>query len=523
MPFASRTRPPVRALVLIDAAQAVPLWRQIYEQIRGAIASGRLAAGARLPASRALAADLVVSRNSVTAAFAQLRAEGYLVQRGRVGTFVASLEPDRVEVSVLPARARKAVSATAGRRPLSRVGTLALAAAERLPPAVRGVPVPFRIGEPATDVFPVCVWSRLVARNWRGGRVPLGYVDPAGARPLREAIAEYLNGSRGVRCEWQQVFIVSGTQQAVDMAMRLVLSPGDAVWIEDPCYSGARSAIDASNVKAVSVPVDSEGISVDEGLRLDPKARAVYVTPSHQFPLGAVMSVSRRMALLGWAATADAWIIEDDYDSEFRYASLPLPSLQGLDEQGRVIYVGTFSKTLFPGLRVGYLVSPPGLVDAFQAAFALGGRYASADAQLVVTEFITEGHFERHLRRMRAVYAARQAALLTYAHDHLSEWLDVSPSAAGLHLIGWIRDRGTSAAQIIERAAGVGVELRALSHYTQRVPKRDAILLGYAAFAPAAMEAAARRLSTALAGLGAGRGPGRGRGRRSRPARGASR
>jgi GntR family transcriptional regulator/MocR family aminotransferase len=512
-----KTRTPVRALVLIDAAQAVPLWRQIYEQIRGAIASGRLAAGARLPASRALAADLVVSRNSVTAAYAQLRAEGYLVQRGRVGTFVASLESDRVEMTARPPRpprARKVAQVVAGRRPLSRVAAMALAAAERLPPAHRGSPVPFRIGDPAIDVFPVRVWSRLVARSWRSGRVPLGYLDPAGARPLREAIAEYLIGSRGVRCEWQQVFIVSGTQQAVDVAIRLVLSPGDVVWIEDPCYSGARSAIDSSAVTAVSVPVDSEGISVDEGLRIDPKARGVYVTPSHQFPLGAVMSVSRRMALLGWAASADAWIIEDDYDSEFRYASRPLPSLQGLDEQGRVIYVGTFSKTLFPGLRVGYLVSPPGLVDAFQAAFALGGRYASADAQLVVTEFITEGHFERHLRRMRALYAARQAALLTYVQDHLSEWLDVSPSAAGLHLIGWIRDRSSSAAGIIERAAGVGVELRALSHYTQRIPKRDAILLGYAAFAPAAMEAAARRLGVAL---GAGRGAGRGRGGRVVP------
>jgi len=498
----TRTRPPVHALVLIDAAQAVPLWRQIYEQIRGAIASGRLAAGARLPASRALAADLVVSRNSVTAAYAQLRAEGYLVQRGRVGTFVASLEPDRVEMSARPARSRKAAQAVPekGRRPLSRMAAMALASAERLPRGDRGPAVPFRIGDPAIDVFPVRVWSRLVARSWRGGRVPLGYLDPAGARPLREAIAEYLIGSRGVRCEWQQVFIVSGTQQAVDVAIRLVLSPGDAVWIEDPCYSGARSAIDASGVTAVSVPVDGEGISVDEGLRIDPTARGVYVTPSHQFPLGAVMSVSRRLALLGWAANADAWIIEDDYDSEFRYASRPLPSLQGLDEQGRVIYVGTFSKTLFPGLRVGYLVSPPGLVDAFQAAFALGGRFASADAQLVVTEFITEGHFERHLRRMRALYAARQAALLTHAQDQLSEWLDVSPSAAGLHLIGWIRDRSSSATRIIERAAGVGVELRALSHYTQRVPKRDAILLGYAAFTPVAMQAAARRLRGALAG-----------------------
>jgi GntR family transcriptional regulator/MocR family aminotransferase len=496
-----KTRPPVHSLVLIDASQAVPLWRQIYEQIRAAISSGRLAAGVRLPASRALASDLVVSRNSVTAAYAQLRAEGYLVQRGRVGTFVATLAPDRVEMGARAPRPRsKTAHTVATRRQLSRVAAMAMTAAERRPRGDRGLPVPFRIGDPAIDVFPVRVWSRLVARSWRNGRVPLGYLDPAGSRTLREAIAEYLSGSRGVRCEWQQVFIVSGTQQAVDLAIRLVLSPGDAVWIEDPCYSGARSAIDASGLTAVSVPVDGEGISVDDGLRLEPKARGVYVTPSHQFPLGAVMSVSRRMALLGWAASADAWIIEDDYDSEFRYASRPLPSLQGLDEQGRVIYVGTFSKTLFPGLRVGYLVSPPGLVDAFQAAFALGGRYASADAQLVVTEFITEGHFERHLRRMRALYAARQAALLTYAQGQLSEWLDVSPSAAGLHLIGWIRDRGSSAAKIIERAAEAGVELRALSHYTQRMPKHDAILLGYAAFTPAVMEAATRRLRGALAG-----------------------
>lgn len=361
-----------------------------------------------------------------------------------------------------------------------------------------GPPLPFRIGDPAIDAFPVALWSRLLSRRWRGGSVPLGYSEPGGAQPLRAAVASYLSTSRAVRCDPSQVFIASGTQQAVDLAIRLIMSPGDAVWIESPGYPGARAAIEGAGGTVVAVPVDSEGLVIESGILASPRARAAYVTPSHQFPLGAVMSVARRLALLNWAADVDAWVLEDDYDSEFRYASRPLPSLQGLDNDGRVIYIGTFSKTLFPGLRLAYVVSPPGLVDAFSAACALGGRYAPTDTQLVVTDFIIEGHFERHLRRMRKLYASRQEALVEYADEFLSEWLHVPTSAAGLHLVAWPKSTRVEATAIALCASRAGVELGVLSDYSDLALERDAVLLGYGAFTPPQLRQAAEQLARAL-------------------------
>ena len=502
--IAARHPSAANPLVVIDATIAAPLWRQIYDQLRDAIVSRRLAAGMKLPASRVLARDLVVSRNSVNAAYEQLRAEGYLEQRQRLGSFVAAVIPDNTvrdggrRVQAAPHRGSVHRNAN-----LSRTGSVFVRAAERLASRRRrlveaGPPIPFRIGDPAIDEFPVAIWSRLVTRRWRGGQMPLGYSDPAGAIELRRAIAEYLTTARGVRCEADQVFIASGTQQAVDLAMRLVLSPGDKVWVENPGYPGARSAVEGAGATVVPVDVDAEGMSVEHGLRSDQHARAAYVTPSHQFPMGAVMSVARRLALLQWAADADAWIFEDDYDSEFRYASRPLPSLQGLDEQGRVIYVGTFSKTLFPALRLAYVVSPPSLVDAFQAACILGGRYAPTDTQLVVTDFINDGHFDRHLRRMRALYALRQQTLVECAHEHLADWLDVAPNSAGLHLVAWLRNSRHDAQEISLRAAASGVEVAPLANYSDLHTDRDALILGYGAFEPNAIRAAALKLATVL-------------------------
>ncbi|MDQ6738208.1 MAG: PLP-dependent aminotransferase family protein [Gemmatimonadota bacterium] len=502
-------------LVVVDNSLDAPLWRQIYDQLRDAIVSGRLATGTKLPASRVLGKDLVVSRNSVNAAYEQLRAEGYLEQRQRLGSFVASVIPDvaarpqsrPVDVPEARAAAQLQKPPQAQQPPqrhanLSSTGAVFVRAAERLSQSRQlsdwATPLAFRIGDPATDAFPLALWSRLVARRWRTGQVPLGYSDPAGAIELRRAIAEYLNTSRGVRCEPEQVFIASGTQQALDLAMRLVLSPGDPVWVENPGYPGARSAVEGAGATVVPVSVDDEGLSVEHGIRLCPNARGVYVTPSHQFPLGAVMSVTRRLALLRWAAEADAWIFEDDYDSEFRYASRPLPSLQGLDEHGRVIYTGTFSKTLFPALRLAYVVSPPSLVDAFQAACILGGRYAPTDGQLVVTDFINEGHFERHLRRMRALYASRQHALLDCVRDFLADSLDVAPSAAGLHLVAWLKDPQFDARQVSARAADAGVEIPPLANYTFTPMDRDGFLMGYGAYEPNVMRTAALRLATVL-------------------------
>ena len=472
--------------------------------MRAAVGSGRLGPGAPLPASRALAADLLVSRNTITAAYDQLAAEGYLEHFERRGVYVAAVLPDVLQRACAP-EARLPGPPPRGR--LSPAGEVYVAAARRLaePPGPRLTsleePIPFRAGDPALDAFPVRRWLRVLSRRWRIGSVPLGYASPAGVRPLREAIAGYVGSSRGVVCDADQVFVVSGTQQALDLAARLVLGRGDSAWFEDPGYPGGRAAIAGAGGVVVPVPVDEAGLEVAAGIAMAPEARLAYVTPSHQYPTGAVMSLERRGALLRWATAADAWVLEDDYDSEFRYASRPLPALQGLDAGGRVIYTGTFSKTLFPALRLAYVVAPPALVEAFNAACVLGGRHAPTDAQLATADFIAAGEFDRHLRRMRALYAERQAALLeALAATGLEELLDVSAAAAGLHLVAWLRAPGADAAAAVRSAAAAGVEVAALSQYSARGLERDALVLGYGAFSPARLRAGAQTLARALRG-----------------------
>ncbi len=419
----------------LDRGVGVPLHRQLYEGLREAILSGRLRPGARLPSTRALAADLGASRNTVLAAFGQLLAEGYVEGRVGAGTTVASTLPE----TLLRAHPEARAAERPGRRPrLSRRGALLVgtrAALARGAVAAR----PFRPGLPGLELFPFDLWTRLVARRWR--RVPrqlLDYGDPAGYAPLRDAIAAYLREARAVRCEAGQVIVVTGAQQAVDLAARVLLDPGDTAWVEDPGYPGARGALVAAGIRLAPVPVDGEGLDVGRGARQAPHARLVYVTPSHQYPLGVTMSLHRRLALLEWASRSGAWILEDDYDSEYRYGGRPLAALQGLDTAGRVIYVGTFSKVLFPSLRLGYLVVPPELVDAFVAARALADRHSPSVTQAALADFIDGGHFARHVRRTRALYAERQAALVRAVRRALRGLLDVTPAEAGMHLLGWL-------------------------------------------------------------------------------------
>src|SRR5262245_38120039 len=332
----------------LDRASGVPFYRQIYDGVREAILSGRLRPGARLPSTRVLAADLETSRNTVLAAFGQLLAEGYVEGRVGAGTTVARTLPE----TLLRARPEAAGTERPGRRPrLSRRGALLVGTRAALG---RGAIAahPFRPGLPGLETFPFDLWTRLIARRWR--RVPrqlLDYGDPAGYAPLREAIAAYLGEARAVRCEATQVIVVTGAQQAVDLAARVLLDPGETAWVEDPGYQGARGALVAAGIRLASVPVDVEGLAVRRGARSAPGARLVYVTPSHQYPLGVTMSLQRRLALLEWASASGAWILEDDYDSEYRYAGRPLAALQGLDTAGRVIYAGTFSKVLLPAPR----------------------------------------------------------------------------------------------------------------------------------------------------------------------------
>ena len=483
----ARPAPPAGLLLPLDAGSEVPLYRQLYRGVRQSILSGGLAAGTPLPSSRALADELGVSRNTVVLAFDQLSAEGYLEGSPRSGTRVASALPGRTA----PARAGRAATVPPGISARGRA-----IAAVPMPPRGGSEPRAFRVGVPALDEFPRTLWSRLTSRRWRRAPV-LAYGDVSGYAPLREAIAEYVRAARGVRCSADQVIVVNGSQQGVDLAARVLLDPGDVVWMEDPGYNGARIALLAGSADLAPVPVDGEGLMVEQGRRLAPLARLAYVSPSHQFPLGVTMSASRRLELLRWAAETGAWILEDDYDSEFRYDARPLASLQGMDDGGRVIYVGTFSKTLFPALRLGYLVVPDALVDAFRAARAAADRHSPVVDQAVLADFLTEGHFARHVRRMRRLYAERQDALIRAIRERLEGRLDVSPSAAGMHLVAWLGP-GEDDARVSARALELGVETPPLSRYAVRPPPRGGLLLGWAGYPPAAIREGIGRLAGAL-------------------------
>ncbi|MBA3260841.1 MAG: PLP-dependent aminotransferase family protein [Gemmatimonadales bacterium] len=482
--------PPAKApaglFLPLEHTTAAPLYRQLYTGVREAILAGRLAPGSGLPSSRALAEELGVSRNTVILAFDQLVAEGYVEGAPRSGTRVAAVlaRPTVVQRSPRPGPGPSARGRAIAATPMAALSRGATPA------------IPFRPGVPALDRFPIALWSRLTARRWR--RHPaLEYGDPGGYAPLREAIADYVRVARGARCLSGQVIVTGGSQQGVDLAARVLLDPGDAVWMEDPGYTGARTALLAAGARLVPVPVDSDGLAVDRAERLAPDARMAYVSPSHQFPLGVTMSAGRRLALLRWAARADAWVLEDDYDSEFRYDARPLASLQGMDEEGRVIYVGTFSKTLFPALRLGYLIVPPRLVDAFRAARAVSDRHSPTMDQAVLADFLAGGHFARHVRRMRRLYSERQEVLVDAAHRRLGARLHVVPSAAGMHLVGWL-EHGRDDAEVSARAAEFGVEAAPLSRYALVPPERGGLLLGWAGYPPEAIREGVERLGAAL-------------------------
>ena len=492
-------------LVTLDASRNVPLHQQVYADLRDAILSGRIAARAQLPSTRLLASELRISRTTVSLAFDQLRAEGYLEARERGGTFVAAAIPDRLLSAARPvarpvARPAPSVAALGTSKRGAALAGLATPSMAMSAHSVRA----FRTGMPALDAFPHAVWGQISARLWRRApRALLAYGAPNGYEPLRRAIAHYLQISRGVRCAADEVFIVGGSQEALYLATQLLIEPGDAAWIEDPGYPGARNALVAAGARVVGVPLDDEGLDVAQGRRLAPHARLAYITPSHQYPLGVTMSIARRLAMLEWARESGAWILEDDYDSEFRYTSRPLPSLQGLDAEdgarnARAIYIGSFSKTLFPSLRIGFLVVPSALVDSFGAARAVLDRQSPTVEQAVLAEFIGDGHFARHVRRMRALYAERQEALLRAAQNGpLAEHLETAASGAGMHLMGWLRhlrDDRRAATCALE----AGIETPPLSAMSLAPRPRAALLLGFAAFTPQPLARASDRLAGAL-------------------------
>ncbi|MEM7033724.1 MAG: PLP-dependent aminotransferase family protein [Chloroflexota bacterium] len=482
--------------VQLDSDSSIPLYRQLYKALRRAILSGQLTAGTQLPSTRLLMQELLVSRNTVINAFEQLIAEGYLEGKSGSGTFVCQVLPDDLFQVDIPSVKPKQSSPKSRAKPsdLSQRGAK-LAKASTVLRSSELTSQAFRPGLPALDAFPFKLWERLIIRHWRNASPEyLGYSQSAGYPPLREAIATYLRAARGVTCQASQVIIVAGAQQAIDLAARVLLDPGDAAWLEDPGYLGARGALQGAGVQVVPVPVDQEGLQLEAGLAKAPHPRMVYISPSHQYPLGVTMSLTRRLALLRWAAQAKAWILEDDYDSEFRYVGRPLAALQGLDEAGRVIYVGTFSKVLYPGLRLGYVVVPPDLVDAFSAALALSNRCHAWLEQAVLTDFMNEGHFARHLRRMRTLYNERRLALIAAINAQLTDWLKIEATEAGMHLVGRLA-LGVDDQYVAQQLAKAGIEAPALSSYAFMPLARGGLMLGYAGTDVGTIQAGIRQMA----------------------------
>ncbi|MET8831334.1 PLP-dependent aminotransferase family protein [Streptomyces sp. NPDC004610] len=484
----------------LDRKSGYPLHIQLYRRLREAILDGRLQPGARLPASRALQEQLGVARNTVLNAYTQLFAEGYIEGRQGSGTYVTQVLPDDL---MSPERRRPSPGNGSGLVPeaprlLSRRGQL-LAHSPTMPSVEWRRPRPFYPGVPAYDRFPMQIWRRLWNQCLTDPAPDLlGYRTPRGYRDLRAAIAGHLNAVRGVDCDPDRVIVVSGSQQAIDLAVRALLDPDDEVWIENPCYPGARSALLGAGAKVVPVEVDDAGMDVGLGLRLSPHARMAYVTPSHQYPLGSTMSVARRVQLLHWAAENESWIVEDDYDSEFRYSGRLFPALQGLDTVGRVIYIGTYSKVLFPAIRLGYIVVPADLVDGYLAARAILDRHPATLDQAVLAGFIAEGHLPRHIRRMRTLYSARQAALIDAVSRHCGDLISVAPDDTGMHLTGWLAP-GLRDIEVAARCAEYGISTPPVSPYYHegRAP-REGLLLGYTGFDTDALKAGVTALAQAL-------------------------
>ncbi len=498
-----RRRTPLLALAL-DRGAAVSLQQQIYDQVREVILAGGLAPGTRLPSSRALAGELGCSRNTVVSAFDQLLSEGYLEGHAGSGTFVSRVLPEEL-LGLAPGERPPGAGAAEAAAPARLSGRGHRIMALRRRPL--GQERAFLPGVPETAEFPFDIWTRLASRIWRRPAPELLRLGaPGGHEALRQAIAGYLASFRGIACDWRQVIVTTGAQQAIDLVVQMLLAPGDAVWIEEPGYPGLRGPLIAAGARAVAVPLDAEGLSVAAGRRLGPEARAAIVTPSHHYPLGTALSLARRLELLEWARESGAWILEDDYDSEYRYAGRPLASLLGLaagrEEAGRVIYIGSFSKVMFPAIRLGYLVVPQRLVDPVTAALSALGAQPTAVIQPVLAAFIEEGHFATHVRRMRRLYAQRQAALVAAAERHLGDFLEVPPDDAGLHLMAWLKpgpaeklgDRGAA-----EAAAAAGIAVSPLSDYFIGTPDRQGLLLGYAAVPEDEIEKGAQRLAAAFA------------------------
>jgi len=442
----------------LDPTAAEPFYRQIYDRVRGAIANGLLRPGDRIPSARALTKELGLARGTIEAAYSLLAAEGYIQARGQAGTIVTPGLKPRTAVAAATPSSKPGVAPTSFR-----------------PDSV----LPFQMGLPALDEFPRKIWARLGARCLRAMQ-PTDMLHPAvrGMPALRAEIAAYLHLSRGIDCDPAQIFVTSGYHPTIELIAHALLKPGDRVWVENPGYPPTRELLGHMDIAAIPVPVDGEGMVVSRGLKAAPRARAAVVTPGHQAPLSVALSLPRRLELLDWAARQGAWIIEDDYDSEYRYVSRPLPALKSLDREGRVLYAGTFSKVLFPSIRLAYLVVPESQVERFEAineAFAGG---SPALTQAIVTAFIRDGHFARHIQRMRKLYAERREATAAGLKSVLGKQLRIDPQPGGMHLI--LRLQGQkSDRRLVARIREEGLYAEALTAWTSGGDGPPAVLLGF--------------------------------------------
>lgn len=500
--MSKRATPLKRPEIILDQKASAPLYRQLYGRLRASILAGQLEAGTRLPSTRVLASSLGVSRTTTALAYELLLLEGYLESRVGDGTRVARLQPEQMFQGKRKTHGLDAPDSSA---------TLPAAFAQR-GQALIEMPYPegfygeqarrgtnlFLVGQPDMTFFPYEIWARMLARHARHSlQAVSSYQYVQGYLPLRQAIATHIGVTRGVHCSPDQIILTTGTQGALDLIARMLLDPGDSAWVEDPGYSGARGALLAAGAKLTAVPVDEQGINVEAGRHLRPEARLAIVTPSHQFPTGVTMSLSRRLALLEWSREAHAWIVEDDYDSEYRFSGRPLEALHGLDRAGRVLYIGTFSKVLFPSLRLGYLVAPPELLAGLITAQRFIAVHLPLLEQLALADFLAEGYYARHVRRMRQLYNERRDTLVDALRRELGDTLDVTVPEAGMHLAVWLPS-SMSAQAVASRAAASGVHILPISHFSQRSLPRDGLLLGFASASPQELRAGVQTLALAL-------------------------
>ncbi|MGO4326713.1 PLP-dependent aminotransferase family protein [Cupriavidus sp. 2TAF22] len=499
-------------LAIAARPEGASLQRWLYTEISSAILAGRLAPGARLPPTRDIASRYGVSRGTVIGVFAQLAAEGYLSARVGRGSFVAAELPERRPAPAVRAddlrRRSGGAGAPASSAPLPAALSMRGERLARSPFRVEGraLQAPaFRLSQPDLRAFPSEIWARIAAKRARQGHgALLGDGEAQGYRPLREAIADNLRVARGIACTADNILMVGSVQQVLDLAARLLLDPGDAVWMEDPGYPGARMVLEAAGAAVAGIPVDAGGLDVAAGRASAPGARMAYVTAGRQAPLGPPLALERRLALLAWAGAAGAIVIEDDYDSEYRFEGPPLAALKSLDQAGSVIYCGTFSKLLFPALRIAYAVLPDHLVAPFARALSLTARHIPLEPQATLHAFIADGHFGRHMRRMRLLYGERAQALRIAADRHLHGALHLPAILAGLDAPAFLPP-GTDDAMVARLAAEAGLEVRPMSYYAVERPAPPGLVLGFASVDAAKIHAGARTLAAVLARMKPGR------------------